>query len=168
MEYGYKDIAKLFGISEITVRRRLKNLGLEGRLIDRLEGGTKRVFSEVDIERLKSVTGQSENNRAALDPLCTALAVLPEVKALLEQVVEDHRALREELTSAREEARQREAAAQQRAEALTAHLVALTEQAQRREESARRREAELTARLEAIQEELRRPWWKRLWPLGGN
>jgi hypothetical protein len=56
----------------------------------------------------------------------------------------------------------------QRAEALTAHLTALQEQAQRREESARRREAELTARWEALQEELRRPWWKRLWPPGGK
>ena len=127
-------------------------------MADRPEGGTKRVFSEADIQRLKalgrplelpvprSASGRPERSASGRPP------DLPVVFPREEEFLATMAAIRAEL-----------AATRQQNERQTEELAAIREDLAREREAARRREEELTARLESILEEVSRPWWVRLW-----
>ena len=180
MEYGYKEIAELLGMPEITVRRRLKNLGIEGVLIDRPNGGRKRVFTEVDVERLKSsdrvldrVDSQEEGSGTSLSPLdqttrspldrsdqmvleqlAHTLAVLPDLQALLIQVFEDNQGLKEELGQIQADlSAYQQTVQQQTSEAQKRESAWATKLAEAQEFS-KQREESLTTALDSLRAEL--------------
>lgn len=176
MECGYKEIAEILGVSEITVRRRLKSLGVEGTLIDRQKGGKKRVFTEDDINRLKAGDlphdrpinlpvpqsetglspvdhiGLSENDRAALEQVLHSFTLLPELKTLVEGLVAANHELRDQLTTV-------QTTEQQQAEVLVSIQKELHEAQQREDryraqvEETHRREEELRTELDQARQE---------------
>jgi DNA-binding transcriptional MerR regulator len=185
MEYTWSDLAEILGVSESTVRRSVKKLGLEGTLTDSEDGGTKRIFSEVDVERLKAVTdrpqlpakreGEAETGLstglstalATLEEIGTALALLPDLREQLDDVINRLDGIQAEGQRREEETRCRETEARQREEELRAELQAAREETERQltafREAVQEREETLLEQLSAIQAELARPWWERLW-----
>ena len=185
MEYTWKDLAENLGVSVATVRRAVKKLGIEGRLTDPEEGFPKRIFSEVDYDRLKSVIdplqplARREENLP--EPLSTSLSeplskqILQEVfRAMLAEALEGVASRLDAIQAegqAREKRHQEELQAQE--EQHTEKLAALgkelnqeRESAQEAQETAQKNQEDLKAELVAIREELaelKKPWWKRLW-----
>ena len=185
MEYTWKDLAENLGVSVATVRRAVKKLGIEGRLIDPEEGVPKRIFSEVDYDRLKSVIAPlqplARRNENLPEPLSTSLSeslsqqILQEVfRAMLAEALEGVASRLDAIQSegqAREERHREELQAQE--EQHSEELVALGEElnqeresSQEAQENAQKNQEDLKAELMAICKELaelKKPWWKRLW-----
>jgi len=168
-EYGYKEVAEILGVSLRTAQRYVKEAGVQGTLSYRPEGGTKRVFTDLDMERLKvfvtpldlpikappsGMTSGMTSGVTEPDSGRGALAVLLDLRTLLENLVTANEELREEL--------------RQREERHTAELAAIRAELIRHSEATRRREENLAARLEALQEEVSRPWWAKLWTRWGR
>ena len=160
MEYTWKELADKLGVSVRTVRRSAKKLGVEGALSHRSEGGTVRVFSEVDYGRLKEVSyrpllpvkveddperGMTEGLTTTLTTALTALekiAVrldeldeLPEMRTILENVQAEAQRREEDhinLLEAHHEAAEQRAKEQE--ERRQAELAALRQESREREE----------------------------------
>jgi DNA-binding GntR family transcriptional regulator len=178
MTYTWKQLAELLGVSERSVRRSVKKLGIEGTLSDREEGGTVRVFSEVDAARLKALsarpnlpalraeepesglttaltngltTALTNGLTTALDTLGNLRAELAELPALRAQVGQ----VTAGLEALREQGEKNERTLREQGEQTERTLRAL----------AQTQEA-LVEELRAVREELGRPWWERLFKPG--
>jgi hypothetical protein len=170
-EYGYKELAEILDVSERTARRYVKEAGVEGTVSYRSEGGTKRVFSEVDVERLKAWQtasvippprpavpegGMTRYDKTEPFPVLAmwenighALTELPPLQAQMEEVIT-------RLDTIQAVRQQEQAALTEALEKLCEELTATREEARQREEVARQREEALTAHLTALQEQAQR------------